>query len=286
MDGSVVIPTRNRPLDLSRCLLALSTQETKRRFEVIVVDDGSSPPIRPADLRTVSAARLIPSPGVGPAAARNRGVRAARAPVVLFTDDDTAPSPRWLESACTFLEAHADHIGVEGPTVSLPFDWLYERSVENHRPGAYWTCNVAYRRDALHQLRGFAEVFPGPHCEDLDLALRALRLGPIGFVADMAVTHYPTSVTVRDIFRRTFFLSSEMVLHRRHPEHFASKLPVRLRPPFGLLRYFARTLWRERRAMVTRPRRSARFLLVAAGQLAVSGFTSIRRTEADATGIR
>jgi glycosyltransferase involved in cell wall biosynthesis len=282
VDASVVIPTKNRSLDLGRCLRALSKQQTARRFEVIVVDDGSSPPIRQEDLETFSSARVISSGGVGPAAARNRGLHAATAPVILFTDDDTAPSPRWVDSACAFLKIHPDHIGVEGPTVSPRFDALYERSVQNHRPGAYWTCNVAYRRAALDELDGFAEVFPSPHCEDLDLGLRALHLGPIGFVADMSVTHYPTSVTVKDIVRRTRYLSSEIVLHRRHPDRFSSKLPVRLRPPLGMLRYFTRTLWRERQAMIKRPRRFARFLVVAAGQLAVSALTSLQPIDSDA----
>ena len=280
-DVSVVIPTRNRSLELTRCLRALSKQETARRFEVIVVDDGSSPQIRPADLAIVSAARVISSGGVGPAAARNRGLRAARAPVILFTDDDTAPSPRWVESARAFLEVHPDHVGVEGPTVSRRFDALYERSVQNDRPGAYLTCNIAYRRSALDQLAGFAEVFPSPHCEDLDLGFRALHLGPIGFVADMVVTHYPTRVSVRDIVRRTRYLSSEIILHRRHPERFSSRIPVRLRPPLGMLRYFTRTFWRERQALITRPRRFARFLVVAAGQLAVSASTPLQRVEGE-----
>jgi GT2 family glycosyltransferase len=284
VDVSVVIPTRDRPLDLARCLRALSEQRTARCFEVIVVDDGSSPPIRQADVESVPSAHVISSGGAGPAAARNRGVYAASAPLILFTDDDTEPSPGWLESACAFLAVHPDHVGVEGPTVSQRFDPLYERSVQSDRPGAYLTCNIGYRRGALDQLAGFAEIFPSPHCEDLDLAFRALDLGPIGFAADMKVTHYPTTVTVHDIFRRTRYLSSEIILHRRHPERFSSRLPVRLRPPFGLLRYFARTLWSERWIMLRKPRRFARFLVVATGQLIISASTSFQRINCDGTG--
>jgi hypothetical protein len=102
----------------------------------------------------------------------------------------------------------------------------------------------------------------------------------------MMVLHYPTSVTVWDIVRRTFYQSSEIILHRRHPERFASRLPVRLRPPFGMLRYFMRTLWRERHVMIMTPRRSARFLVVAVGQLAVSTLTSLQRIEGDGGGGR
>jgi len=276
VDASVVIPTKDRPTDLMRCLGALSEQETHRRFEVIVVDDGSSVPIRAPELGFPLHARVICSEGVGPAAARNRGIHEARAPVILFTDDDTAPSPHWVESACAFLDGHPDQVGVEGPTVSPTFDALYERSIENDRPGAYWTCNIAYRREALLRLGGFSEAFSAAHGEDLDLAFRALHLGPIGFLADMLVTHYPASVSVRDIIRRARYASSDMILYQRHPERFPSRLPLRVRPLVGMLRWLRGMVRLHRRDMIGTPRRFARFSLVAAGMLAVVFATSLK----------
>jgi GT2 family glycosyltransferase len=286
VDASVIIPTKNRPFDVIRCLRALATQQTDRRYELIVVDDGSMPPLQLAELELPPAARIISSGGVGPAGARNQGLSAARAPFILFTDDDTAPSPRWVESACAFLEAHPDHVGVEGRTVSPRFDPLYERSLQNHRPGAYWTCNVAYRRSTLEELGGFAEVFPAPHAEDLDLGFRAVRRGRIGFDANMEVTHYPASVTVRDIIRRTRYVSSDLILYRRHPERFHSSLPLRLQPPVAMLRYLKGTLRRDRPAMIGTPRRLVRFSVLAAGQLAVAALTPLGRIEHDGYGGR
>jgi GT2 family glycosyltransferase len=211
-------------------------------------------------------------------------VRAARAPFILFTDDDTAPYAHWVESACAFLEAHPDHVGVEGPTDSPPFDPLYERSLRNDRPGAYWTCNIAYRRATLDRLGGFAEIFPAPHAEDLDLGFRALRLGPIGFAADMKVTHYPTSVTVREIIRRTHYVSSDLILYGRHPERFRSRLPIRLQPSLAMMRYLKGTLLRERSAIIGTPRRFGRFSVLATVQLAVAVSTPLRRRKSKRDG--
>jgi GT2 family glycosyltransferase len=284
MDASVVIPTKDRPLELMRCLRALAEQQTSTRFEVIVVDDGSSPPIRPAELELLPNARLIQSGGVGPAAARNRGIHAAQAPFILFTDDDTAPSPRWIESACAFLDGRPDHVGVEGPTLSPRFDALYERSVQNHGPGAYWTCNVAYTRDALLRLEGFSEAWPVIHAEDLELAFRALHLGRIGFRDDMLVTHFPVSVSMRDAIRQARGASSDIILRRRHPDHFPSRLPVRLELPVAMLRYLKGMLKRHRREMVGTPRRFARFSVIAVGQLAVVVATSFRPIHCDGRG--
>jgi GT2 family glycosyltransferase len=279
MDASVVIPTKDRPLALMRCLRALGEQQTSRRFEVIVVDDGSSPPLRSDELEPLPGARVIRCDGIGPAAARNRGVHAALAPFILFTDDDTAPSPRWIESACAFLDTRPDHVGVEGPVVSPRFDPLYERSIENPRPGAYWTCNVAYTRDALLRLGGFSEDFPAAHAEDLDLAFRALRLGPIGFRDDMVVTHFPVSVSILDVIRVARYASSDIILRRRHPDRFPSRLPVRLELSVAMLRYLKGMLQRHRRDMIGTPRRFARFSITALGQLAVVVANSLRSRE-------
>jgi len=181
LGASVVIPTRDRPADLARVLASLAAQRTDRPFEVIVVDDGSEPPIDPALLDGLERARIVRGLGRGPAIARNAGIAAAVSDTVLLTDDDTELAPEWVEAASAFLEANPESVGVEGPVSSPAWDPLYEHSLENDQPGAYWTCNIAYRRATLTTLGGFLEDFPTPHCEDLDLAYRALALGPIGF---------------------------------------------------------------------------------------------------------
>ncbi|HEV2063672.1 MAG TPA: glycosyltransferase family 2 protein, partial [Thermoanaerobaculia bacterium] len=113
---SVVIPTRNRLESLQQTLGALARQtHDAALFEVLVGDDGSSdgtaaflaaPPKYAFSLRSVRA------PGSGPAAARNRAIRLARAPRVLLLGDDTFPEPDVL---ARHLEAAAGRaLGVQG----------------------------------------------------------------------------------------------------------------------------------------------------------------------------
>lgn len=92
---TIVVPVRDRPIALRRCLTAL--RETAPQCPVIVVDDGS------AD--RLAAVRAAASAGVryvrrdrtgGPAAARNTGLAAATTPYVAFVDSDCAPAPGWL----------------------------------------------------------------------------------------------------------------------------------------------------------------------------------------------
>jgi glycosyltransferase involved in cell wall biosynthesis len=114
---SIVVPTRNRPAALRRCLGALSAQQGVGAVEIVVVDDGST------DADKVSAvvasqplARLVRAGGAGPAAARNAGAAAAIGTYLCFTDDDCAPEAEWALRLVRSLEAGADVVG--GATVN------------------------------------------------------------------------------------------------------------------------------------------------------------------------
>jgi glycosyltransferase involved in cell wall biosynthesis len=97
---SVIVATRNRPDLLRQCLGAIAAQ-TYTAIEVLVADDGSSATTRDA-YRTLCPAlgdrlRFLlaehpDAPGTGPAAARNRGIRAATGEFLAFCDDDD----RWI----------------------------------------------------------------------------------------------------------------------------------------------------------------------------------------------
>lgn len=113
---SVVIPTRNRWDALAVTLGALDLQEGfNNRFEVVVVDDGStdSTPhmLRNADYAKFNLTVVSLTHG-GPARARNRGVSEATAQRVLLLGDDTVP----ISTALTFhLDSAANAaIGVQG----------------------------------------------------------------------------------------------------------------------------------------------------------------------------
>ena len=106
---SVVIPSYNRPVELSRCLAAYAAQDIDpARFEVIVIDDGSDEPYADLEDRHGAAlnVRIRRRPHAGVSAARNAGIELARAPLLMLGEDDLAPAATMV-GWC--LEFHRDH---------------------------------------------------------------------------------------------------------------------------------------------------------------------------------
>jgi mycofactocin glycosyltransferase len=106
---TVVVPTRDRPRALARCLAALGQQKGCGDFEIVVVDDGSNEADEVAGAVVQNClARLIRTAQAGSSPARNRGVRAARSPIILLVDDDCEPRGGWAAALLARLEQGAD----------------------------------------------------------------------------------------------------------------------------------------------------------------------------------
>lgn len=199
---SVVVPTRDRPAALARCLAALSLQETSGSFEVIVVDDADEPQAETVELLEADPrARLLRTRGRGAAAARNAGVRAAKGSIVAFADDDCVPSPAWLDALAGAIEAGADVAGgrTDNGVAGDPFVAASE-AIRRHleewaraRPAVPFVAsnNLACRR-ALALEVPFDESYAGAGGEDRDWCARAALHGArFQHVEDAVLAHVP-----------------------------------------------------------------------------------------------
>ncbi len=225
---SVVVATHNRALRLAQLLTGLRRQTLAlERFEVIVVDDGSSDATQNVLTREARRGELrlcIPpaSAHAGPAAARNRGWQLARAPVIAFTDDDCVPTPTWLETMLRAARSNPDAI-VRGRTLPNPSEahslGAFAKTVNINAPSQHFeTANVVYPRGLLERVGGFDEAFITAAGEDSDLGCRAVAAGGSpAFEPDALVHHAVFSRRPAAALRDALLATDAVGAYKRNP---------------------------------------------------------------------
>jgi glycosyltransferase involved in cell wall biosynthesis len=177
---SVIIPTWNRGWALKEAVDSVLAQEDTR-FELIVVDDGSTDGT-PEILKTYGdRITIIRQENRGVSAARNQGVRETAGDLIAFLDSDDLWLPGKLATQVAFLKDHpaalicqTEELWVRnGRRVNpknrhkKPSGEIFEPSLELClvSPSA-----VMIRRRLFEEMGGFDESLPA--CEDYDLWLR------------------------------------------------------------------------------------------------------------------
>ena len=183
---SIIIPTFNGDSRIANCLDALRNQTPARDLDILVVDDGSTD-----DTATVVGrypeVRLLTQSNAGPAAARNSGASEAKAPIILFTDDDCVPMPDWLDA---MLEPFADSEVVAAKGIYRTRQKrLMARFVQTEYEDRYHlmagldsidfvdTYSAAFRRDRFLEMSGYDDSFPVACAEDIELSYRMSARG-------------------------------------------------------------------------------------------------------------
>ncbi len=189
---SIVIPTRNRPDFLSKCLDSLAAENVDAKdTQVIAVDDGSDGenPRKYETLCERHGASLIRlNKRCGQAYARNCGIRSSAGEWIVFLDDDVIVEKGWYRQLLHVLSrTPLETVGIEGRVVPEG-EGMWDREVQNTTGGLYITCHVLYRSDLLKRIDGFDDKLLY-YCEDHELAARMLRWGPIVFEPTLTVTH-------------------------------------------------------------------------------------------------
>lgn len=188
---SVLVPTHDRPTELTRAVQSAVDQDYAGAIEVLVVFDGAEPfhpdvvvpPNR--DVRTI-----VNTHRRGLAGARNTGIESASHDFVAFLDDDDwwldTKLSRQMDLLLSLPDAPLVGSGIAMMTpdgrVDRPFpargvthaDLLRDRVAELH------SSSFLLRRAALlGELGVIDEDLPGSYAEDYDLVLRASHFGPL-----------------------------------------------------------------------------------------------------------
>ncbi len=243
---SIIIPTRNRPQQLSACLAALARLDYPRdRFEIIVVDDGSEAPV------VAPGARMMRQQNAGPGTARNTGARAALGEFLVFTDDDCEPAADWLRCAAARLIANpgqlvGGHIHnaltrnacAEASQMLVGYLYSYYNAGPSG-PSFFTSNNFAVGRASFLEIGGFDGSLSRAAAEDRELCDRWHQLGRgLTYAPEMIIEH-SHALTLRRFWRQHFNYGRgahyyHMVRAQRRAE------PLRVEPAafyFNLLRY-------------------------------------------------
>lgn len=163
-------------------------------LELLVLDDGSTDPsIAEAERAAAGDARvrIFALPHGGVAAARNVGLREARAPFIANLDADDAMYPSRLTRQLAFLDARQEYVAVGSRAlvvdqtgapqrvgVRLFTHEEIDRAHLEGRGGAIWNPTATFRADVARAIGGY-DVTLHTTGEDHDLWLRMAEVGKL-----------------------------------------------------------------------------------------------------------
>jgi hypothetical protein len=250
---SIVIPTRDRP-ELLRAALRSALAQEGADVEVLVVDDGSQPPVALDDDPRLRVLRLEPSQGGS--AARNLGAREARAARVLWLDDDDELLPHAARVSLDALDASAlpppvavlsgiDVVDETGRLLErrLPPDALPRGghfALEGEVPGRSFHTKqtLVVDRELVLGLGGFDPAFRSRVHSELFLRLNpACSLQGVPVVTYRLRAHAGARVSGNPALRQASF--AQLVARHRdafaaHPDAYAAVLLQHARTSWGL----------------------------------------------------
>lgn len=235
---SVIVPVFNREAEVRALVRSFaeeaSTSGSPAFWELILVDDGSEPPLPPVSESGIQGqVRVLRQENAGPGPARNTGAAAATGRWLLFLDSDCEIPAGFLSRLQDFLESAPPELHLFGGPDQDRADFTIIQKAINYAMTSPFTTggirggkkaldrfyprsfNMGVRTSAYREAGGFANLRFG---EDLDLSMRLMASGGrSAFVPQLAVYHRRRT-NFRAFFRQVFNSGmARVVLAKRHP---------------------------------------------------------------------
>ncbi|HXE79727.1 MAG TPA: glycosyltransferase family A protein [Vicinamibacterales bacterium] len=223
---TVILPTYNRAHLLRRAVDSALAQ-TFDDFELLIVDDGSTDETS-AVARSFTDARVryLRQPrNAGVSAARNRGLREARADLIAFLDSDDEWLPEKLALQAGRLERLPERVGLlyggvlnddgaGGQWISLPSSRgrvYHELLLANVIHG---TSGVMIRRSVVSTIGFFDERIPA--IEDYDYWVRLARFFEIDFIDAPLIRYHDAQLGERKSLDSAANIDARWWFYRKH----------------------------------------------------------------------
>jgi len=219
---SIVIATYNRANTLRKVLLAMLKLDYPARYEIIVVNDGSTDNTKEMLTREFLGNKKITivnfEKNQGVCKARNEGIKLARYEIVVNMDHDCIPSKTWLRDLIK---------GFTSKKVGVVSSY-----------GGFGGTSTAFRKELLEKVGGYDEDYRY-YREDTDLTFKIIELGyEYKLVkADYFHDHIETKPAgffglLKYAFQRLRYHQNDVLLYKKHPNELTRKF---LHIRFGFL---------------------------------------------------
>jgi glycosyltransferase involved in cell wall biosynthesis len=230
---STIIPAHNRPKELDQTLECLQRQSIPATdYEIVVVDDGSSPPVALTIGDDAPSCSIVRLEGVERSAARNAGAKVSRGRVLVFVDDDISVDSNFLSVHLRAHDEWRDVIAVGSmrlpdSLLTTPYGRFRQKLEQNGIPQASGltkmrnlctAANMSIPADLFRNLNGFNVELRS--AEDQDLALRhTSRGGKIAYIPEAIAVHNDSATDFKTYCKRSEWGALQMVSFKeRYPD--------------------------------------------------------------------
>ncbi|MBI5019457.1 glycosyltransferase family 2 protein [Candidatus Gottesmanbacteria bacterium] len=192
---SVIVPAKNEEVLLPQCLDALTHQDTKIPYEIIVVDSNSRD--NTPRIAKKAGVRYINEPKKGKIYGFIRGVSEARGSILCFTEADCVVPASWIGTIVGYFEKNPSVAAISGGytfhkaaaheniLVRISLGITHFLSLLWYRNATFRCSNSAIRKAVYDTIGGFNINFHELY--DTDLGKRAGRVGAVHHVEAMEI---------------------------------------------------------------------------------------------------
>ncbi len=248
---SIIIPAHNQWSFTLRCLHSIARCSEGVPYEVVLVDNASTDrtPRFQERVENLVVVRLASNEGfVG---ACNAGARLAKAPNLLFLNNDVEVTKGWLLPLLDAFDKYPS-CGAVGAKLVYPNGrlqeaggivwqdgsaWNYGRSDDPSRPGYCYVREIDYcsgaalmvRREVFSEVGGFDEAYSPGYWEDTDLCFAVRKAGKtVLFQPASVVRHYEGATSGRSESHgmKRFQVVNAATFRQKWERELASQCPL------------------------------------------------------------
>ncbi len=203
---SIIIPVKNEEHLVERCLQAIENIDyPQERFEIIVVDNGSSD--NTVNIVKNQGFTVYIKPDLTIAGLRNYGAQMAQGEVFAFLDADVIVTSEWLK--CGVAALMEDGVGCAGCSPEIPDNaswvekiWHMQIDVRPARYEKAWleSMNMFVWKQSFEEIGGFNEKLHT--CEDVDFGYRLNKRWKIIYAKNIVAIHHGEAKSVLQLFKK------------------------------------------------------------------------------------